>query len=288
MRRIAAIAAVGLALLADVVAAGGVPPIPKDSHFIQDYAGIIPTPTRDRIGRLQRNAFLSNDTPIMVVTIRSMADYARGGSTIEAFANEWFNAWQIGKRLPDGTLVNKGMLLLVSVGDRKARIEFGADWGHDADRYAENVMSDAIIPSFKQGRYDQGIYNGVAALAELAALRPEGVPSAPISDSFAEVIEQVTGPGAVSTSPFPKHIIFIVSAIGAVLVGLSFVFPGQRKTLLVLGIGLIVAAWAFWVILVIVALVSKKNSRHSGGGFSSSGGFGSGGFSGGGGASGSW
>lgn len=265
----------------------GIPPIPKDAYFIQDYAGIVPAATREKIGRLQQRAFTSNDTPIIVVTIRSMADYGYAGYPIEDFARTWFNNWQIGKKRPDGTLINRGMLLLVSVGDRKARIELGADWGSRADDYAANIMATAIVPPFKEGRFDQGIYNGVFELAELASGGPDQIPMFNIEASIPEILEQVTGPGNVSTSPLPKYAIFAVTALGFILIGLSFVFPSQRKTLLILGIGLIFVAWLFWVFVVILALMAKGKGK-SGGGYRSSGGFGSGGFSGGGGASGSW
>jgi uncharacterized protein len=264
-----------------------IPPIPKDHAFIQDYAGIVPAETRTHIGRIQERAFASNDTPIMVVTIRSMADYGFAGSTIEQFAQQWFNSWQIGKRSPDGQLINRGILLLVSVGDRKARIELGADWGHEADTYAADIMDNTIVPAFKQGNFAQGIHNGVAALADLAAAGPGAIPEKRITDTVVGWVEDAAGPGQVSTSPLPKHLILGTTAIGVILIGLSFIFPSQRKLLLCLGIGLIVAAWLTWAVIIILALFAKGKGR-SGGGFSSSGGFGSGGFSGGGGASGKW
>ena len=159
--------------------------------------------------------------------------------------------------------------------------------GHDADGFAQGVMDNAIIPPFKQGRLDQGICNGVAALGDLAEAGPGGVPQKKAVDTVVGWAEEVAGPGQVSTSLLPKHIIFSVTAIGVILIGLSFVFPSQRTLLLVLGIGLIVTVWLTWVVILVLALLSKGKSK-SGGGFSSSGGFGTGGFSGGGGASGSW
>jgi uncharacterized protein len=280
----------GLLLAATAFAA--IPPVPSDHFFIQDYAGILPTETRDRIGHIQDRAFTSNDTPIVVVTVRTMADYGFAGSTIEQFATQWFNTWQIGKRAPDGTLINRGMLLIVSVGDRKARIELGADWAHDADAHAKGIMDNAIIPSFKQGNFPEGIHNGVAALAELAGVGPANVPKPSPTETVTQWVDQAAGSAQVTTSPLPKHIILIASALGALLIGLSFVFPNQRKFLLGAGIVLILGAWLFWAMLFVFALLTKggKGSRggSSGGGFSSSGGFSSGGFSGGGGASGSW
>lgn len=72
--------------LAGVASAASIPPAPADSHFIQDYAGVVPEETRLQIGRVQERAFNADDTPIMVVTIPSMADYGPADATIEDFA----------------------------------------------------------------------------------------------------------------------------------------------------------------------------------------------------------
>ena len=60
------------------------------------------------------------------------------------------------------------MLLLVSSGDRKARIELGADWGHEYDRDAQRVMDTLIIPNFKKQNFSGGILEGVRGLDAMA------------------------------------------------------------------------------------------------------------------------
>ena len=64
--------------------------------------------------------------------------------------------------------------MLVSVGDRKARIELGGDWGRKRDDFCQQVMSGRMVPSFKEGDYAGGIANAVASLSEMAAAGPEG------------------------------------------------------------------------------------------------------------------
>ena len=63
---------------------------------------------------------------------------------------------------------NYGMLLLVSKGDRRARIELGAGWRHDKDVQAEQIMDEQIVPRFKQGDFSGGIEAGVESLDKLA------------------------------------------------------------------------------------------------------------------------
>ena len=99
-------------------AAPEIPPVPGPGEFLQDYAGVINPPHDESIGKLQKIAYEQHDTPIVVVTIDSMGKYDPGGPSIERFAHGWFNKWEIGKRGPEGELINKGILLLVSIGDR--------------------------------------------------------------------------------------------------------------------------------------------------------------------------
>ncbi len=269
--------------------AAGLPEIPTDKKFIQDYAGVIPEPIRKQIGEIQRTAFETNDTPIIVVTVRSMADYGYSGSTIEIFARDLFNKWQIGKRRPDKTFINRGILLLVSMGDRQARIELGADWGRDWDGQSTYIMDNEIVPEFKQGRFAEGILNGAVALGAMAGAGPEAEPPSQVVNQAQQLVEQVTGPGEITTSPLPKYIIFGMSALGLVLILAGFLFPAQRKVLLIAGVSLILLVWFFWIVAVVAAMFLKsRGGGKAGGGYSSGGGFSTGGFSGGGGASGRW
>ncbi len=107
-----------------------------------------------------------------MVTIPSLANYNRLDSpiTIEYYAYELFNEWGIGSERR-----NFGMLLLVSLGDRKARIELGASWGVTYNVDAQKVMNTMIIPAFKQSDYSAGILAGVTGMDSMA--RGLGVPA---------------------------------------------------------------------------------------------------------------
>ncbi len=263
-----------------------IPRVPPRGLFTRDYAAILTVRAVNTIGQAQREAFEAHDTPIIVVTVPSMAKYGGGGYSIERFANEWFDKWQIGKRGPDGELINQGILFLISSGDRKARIELGADWERRWDAYCARIMSEVIVPAFKEGDYSAGTVAGVEALRGMAELGPESSPPFDLKKALQS--------RPVKTSPLPLWGIGLMLIGGVALIALSFVMPQHRKWLLIVGIGLIVAAVLFWIVLVVLGLLAKRRvggSRGgfaSGGGFASSGGFSSGGFSGGGGASGSW
>lgn len=122
-----------------------------DAQVIRDVAGALDKDKR---------------TPIVAVTIRSLTDYVPGGAgalSIERYAGIVFNTWGIG--YPDH---NFGILLLVSKGDRKARIELGAGWKRDYDDATARIMSQVLIPRFRQGDFSGGIRDAVKALDQMA------------------------------------------------------------------------------------------------------------------------
>lgn len=298
MQNVRVLALTMLAAAAHVAGAYQVPPRPADGAFIQDYAGLIPVEARQRIGELQRQAYEQHDTPIIVVTIEAMSRYGYAGA-VEAFARDWFDAWGIGKQTERG-LANRGMLVLVSAGDRKARIELGADWGRAGDASCQAIMQRQMVPAFRSGRYADGIEMGVASLLGLAAIGPAAhgagqapaaaVPGAP---SACPVPGRSIDDIKVSTSPLRGSFLLIGTLIGAGLVLVGLFFPEHRGAFLKIGLAVLAVTWLTWIVFVVLGMFAKGRSRGrgwsggSGGGFSSGGGFG-GGFSGGGGATGSW
>ena len=296
-----------LALTVSVAFSADIPPVPADAagngDFIHDFAGMLSSQEMNQIGEHQQVAMEQHNTPIIVVTIRRMADYNHSGG-IETFAKQWFNAWKIGT-LDRESGANLGALLLVSAGDRKARIELGADWGRKQDAYCLQVMNGRIVPSFKQGDFAGGITNGVISLKDMAAIGPDGSPppiaqqSAPIGQRFQRSLRGRNGSsgsgslGAFGFLPIALIVLMVVGGIGLIVAGI-FV-PEYRKWLI--GGGLMMIALGVCFPIVAVLALGFLGNRFGGSGGSSSGSYSSGGYSGGGysggysgggGASGSW
>jgi uncharacterized protein len=228
---------------------------PGEFDFILDKAGLITPEHETTIKETCRKLLADKATPIIVVTIESMAKYGGGDLTIEAFATLLFNQWQIGHAELHGKEWNTGMLLLVSKLDRKARIEFGAGLGHRYNRDAQEIMDNLIIPNFKAGNFSQGILSGVEGL-----------------DAIARGLE-------VPRAPTPVWVYFAIAGFIGLMIFtvVSLIRRGSSGW-----------AWLFWgvVFTVLGFMLMSMLTRRSGGGFGG-GSFG-GGFSGGGGASGSW
>ena len=230
---------------------------PADLEFVRDNAGMIDEADSQHIREICRNLLAEKATPIIVVTIDSMAKHGGKGQSIEKFATQLFDRWQIGHARLGKTEWNTGILLLISKGDRKARIELGAGWGRSENVLCQSIMDDHIIYHFKQGNFSTGIVAGVEALDKMG--RKLTIPSQP--------------------RPW-WHYAAVVGAIG---LGVFTIVSLQRS-------GANGWAWLFWgVVFSIIGLVLynmlTSSSNSSSGGFGSSYG---GGSSGGGGATGSW
>ena len=141
---------------------------PGENDFILDNAELINEEDLDEVLKIVRTLSQETATPIVVVTIDSMADHGGRGMSIEGFSHFLFNQWGVGHAKVNGEDWNTGILLVVSKGDRKARIELGAGWGHDKDRLCKQIMDEQIIPNFKQDKYSEGILAGVYALEQMA------------------------------------------------------------------------------------------------------------------------
>ncbi len=252
-----------------------IPPVPRNQSFSYDAAELFDAATLRRIREIQREAFETHQTPIIVITIKSMAQYQWTGA-IESFAKAWFDAWGIGSREN-----NRGILLLISTGDRSARIELGADWGRRWDNFTLQIMDNRIIPEFKAGQYGAGTIAGLEALLEMARLGPEAAPPEQTMMNQVNQAWQSNEP-LTPVSPIPARIGIPMIAIGLLCLVLAIFFPDWRKLLLWIAGVLIIGSLALWVLVVIFGLINRGR-----GGYGASGGFG-GGFSGGGGASGRW
>ena len=141
---------------------------PGQRDFVLDAAEMLSDADEQRIKAVCDVLLSETAIPIVVVTISSMKNYGFPDWRIETFARTLFDQWGIGHQEVNGEPWNRGMLLLVSRDDRKARIELGADWGREQDRTCEQIMNDIIVQRFKAGDFPGGITEGVVALDKVA------------------------------------------------------------------------------------------------------------------------
>lgn len=230
---------------------------PGDREFIRDLAGLIDSGDEEHIRTVCDSLLTDKATPIIVITIDSMAKHGGAGMRIETFATLLFDQWGIGHATLGNQEWNTGILLLVSRDDRKARIELGGGWGRREDAVCRQIMDEHIIFHFKQGQFSEGIVAGVEAL-----------------DKMARKLELPTRP-----RPWWHYALVVGFVALAIFTIVSLVRNGSSGW-----------AWVFWGVVFSIlgaVLYEMLTSKGNGGGGFSGGSFG-GGSSGGGGATGSW
>ena len=233
---------------------------PGDREFIRDRAEMITAEDEEKIRKIcdALQSAVEHPIPIIVVTIENMAAHGGGGMRIETFARLVFDQWEIGHATVGQQMWNKGILLLISKGDRRARIELGAGWEPGNDELCQQIMDEQIIPYFKAGKFSAGIVAGVEALDLMA--RGESLPW--------------------KYRPWWHYALIVVFIGLAVFTIMSLIRRGASGW-----------AWLFWGALFAFGgymLYSALTSSSRGGGGGFGGGSFGGGFSGGGGATGSW
>lgn len=170
-----------LAVVALVPRPGTAAPInitrPGHHEFVRDLAGLINPTDLHQIREVCLKLLHDKEIPVIVVTIESMAKYGCPDMPIETFARLLFDEWGIGQATVHGHPWNKGVLLLVSKGDRQARIQLGAGWAKDKDATCHRILEEQIIPFFKHGDFSGGILSGVESLNRLS--RGQELPEQP-------------------------------------------------------------------------------------------------------------
>jgi uncharacterized protein len=166
------VAFVGLLMPSPVLAGGLELERPGQREFVVDHAELLDEAAEREIERLAAALLDEHATPIVVVTIESMAAHGGANMSIETFARILFDQWGVGHPTVNGSEWDTGILLLISKQDRKARIELGAGWGRSKDAEAERIMQSTIVPAFAAGDYSQGTVRGVVALAAMARSKP--------------------------------------------------------------------------------------------------------------------
>lgn len=227
-----------------------------DAGYVSDHANLLGRDKEEEIERWLWQIESKTGVEIIVITISSLDDYpGTPNANIEEFATALFDTYGIGN-MPN----NDGVLLLVAVSDRKARIELGAGYGRSKDADSRRIMNNIITPKFKNADYAGGITAGVKAMAL----------------EFAHARIGLNWP-----------LIILLAAIPIlVLIALSLFISGKQGWgWICVGLLLLVLLAAFFVLRKTIKHMPRNNSSSwSSGGL---GGFG-GGFSGGGGATGSW
>ena len=137
---------------------------PQPVGFVNDFANILSSGTKQTLEQQLVQLEKDSTIEVTVVTVESLE-----GITVEDYAVRLFEAWEIGKEGEDN-----GVLFLVASSEREMRIEVG--YGLESvlpDAKSGRVLDTYVVPAFREGGYDKGISEGVAAI--IKAVRGEEV-----------------------------------------------------------------------------------------------------------------
>jgi len=153
----------GLIGLAAAAHAQDYPPRPEGPVY--DGASILSPETEAKLDSELRAYNAQTGRAIIVATVPSL-----GGASIESYATTLYtDKWGIG-----GAQRDAGLLLLIAPNERKMRIEVGYGLhGYFGGIMAGRVINDVIAPRFKEGNFDAGVTDGVAAILAHLAKAPE-------------------------------------------------------------------------------------------------------------------
>lgn len=161
------------------------------SNTVSDFANLLDNAATARLVAQLDALRMDLGVEVAVVTVQRRADYGKQPD-IERFATDLFNAWGIG----DATR-NDGILVLLAVEDREARIALGAGYPPVWDGRAQRVMDAIMVPRFAAGDYPGGLEAGLEGLEE-HLIRPfkagqsfsgtEGMPEPPRSGIGADLL----------------------------------------------------------------------------------------------------
>lgn len=230
---------------------------PTADFYVNDFAGVMTDSTKQLI--MQANQELQSKTgaQIVVVTVKSLDN-----NVLETYSLNILRSWGIGDKTK-----NNGVLIFLSVGDRKSRIEVGYGLeGALPDGKTGRIQDEYMLPYYKENKFDDGIKNGFIAVLNEVTTEYKITLDGNIPDATGT---QQDTTGTSTANPIMK-VIFIV--LGILLFLCDWIFLGGRITR---------------TLFMIFLLFGRRGGGGGFGGGGSSGGFGGGGgFSGGGGSGG--
>jgi uncharacterized protein len=138
----------------------GIPERPL--KYVVDLAGILDDATENRLNGYLQELEQKTTAQLVILTIKNLE-----GESIEDFAIKIaHDKWKLGQKGKDN-----GVLFLISVKDRKYRIEVGYGLeGVLPDSLVGSLGRDLLVPYFRKGDYSNGIFATTLAMANEIAM----------------------------------------------------------------------------------------------------------------------
>lgn len=192
------------------------PDKPGDGWYVLDQAGKL---SSDQKSQLNHKIETLNKTTKneYAVAILSTLD----GGNIEDAAQATFRSWGVGKKG-----LNNGVLLMISVGDRKTRLQTGKGAEGDLpDLLCSDILANTLRPRLKAGKWYEGVDETIDAVAGHMESRNKEKTAAPKAD------DTKTDSISVTSTPKTTHSSGCSASPGP--------GPGSVLVLVLVGLGLV-------------------------------------------------
>lgn len=130
-------------------------PKAKSNFFVNDYANVISNDDENKMQKQGETLYKDCGAQVVVVTVKSL-----DGADIDSYSLELARSWGIGSKDK-----NDGVLLLLSVEDRKVKIEVGYGLeGAIPDSKAGRILDTYGVEYFKNNDFSSGltsVYNSI-------------------------------------------------------------------------------------------------------------------------------
>ena len=161
-----------------------IPDKPNPPRLVNDFAGILSSSDREQLEQKLRTYNDSTSTQIVVVIVKSTEPYPIGD-----FAFQVGRKWGIGQKGK-----NNGLVLAWATETRKVYIATGYGLeGAIPDAIAKRIISNTIVPAFKQEQYYQGLDQATTEIIQRASGEYKAEPDTDTGDGGFPIIFIVFG-----------------------------------------------------------------------------------------------
>lgn len=131
--------------------------VPPPEGYVNDHANILSEQEKAGLESILRRFEAETTNQVVLLVIPSLE-----GDSLEDFSIRVAEAWKVGQKGRDN-----GVIFLVAVEDRKARIEVGYGLeGALTDAQSGRILRDSVFPAFRQGAYSSGIQAGLVGILQ--------------------------------------------------------------------------------------------------------------------------
>lgn len=174
------------------------------TRYVTDQAGVLSPQARQAADSLLADMWRQSSAEPVAVIVPDLS-----GADIDDYATELFSLWGIGKKDKDN-----GVLVLISVDDRKAAIRTGyGTEGVLPDVIASRIIRNDMAPNFREGDYDAGV---LAALRTIHTSLTDPVAREELMSQYANDADARSNGGIDGDSLFHTYLMLCIM-IGAVL-----------------------------------------------------------------------